>query len=109
MLSSSGDRMTLSATRGTLPSPTRFRDPAELSTRREQEIFLLLCDILAGERDAKKQARVGKIVSQPEVLAALVNLAEQERVLPALHEIVTRPSATLLPKAYRAVIATQFE
>jgi hypothetical protein len=68
----------------------------------------LLCDTLTNP-DAESHGRVAGMILQPEVIAALMGTAGRERVLPALHEAVATRHAREVPKAYRAVLATEHE
>ena len=81
----------------------------EPGARTEHQAFLLLCDLFASRGDEERQRRVAAAVSRLDGIAALVDVAEQERMLPALHEVVARQYADLVPKAYRALLATRHE
>jgi hypothetical protein len=69
--------------------------------------FELLCDLLAGR---SRSPGVSAALGVPGRAAAVLDLAEEERVLAALHEAVaTRSCSELLPKADRAVLAIRHE
>ena len=76
-----------------------------IASRRRSHIRIgLIVDRLKGPL-----RRIAEIVSQFDGIAALVAVAEQERVLSALHEVVAREYAELVPKPYRAMLATRYE
>jgi hypothetical protein len=75
----------------------------------EYATFLLLCDALADFQDDERRLRVAAVISQPEAIAALIAMAERERVLPALHEAIAARHAHDVSKAYRAMLATEHE
>jgi hypothetical protein len=98
------------AQRGTVPFvPIRSSRALEPNARTDHQAFLLICDLFSGQRDEERQRQVAAAVSHMDGIAALVSVAEQERMLPALHEVVALEYASLVPKAYRALLATRHE
>jgi hypothetical protein len=98
------------AQRGTVPLvPIRSSRALGRNARTDHHAFLLLCDLFASRRDEETQRRVAAAVAHRGGIAALVSVAEHERVLPALHEVVAREYASLVPKPYRALLATRHE
>jgi hypothetical protein len=110
MSSAAGSGITSLAQRGTVPFvPIRSEGALEPGAWTEHQAFLLLCDLFASQRDDERQHRVAAAVSQIDGIAALVSVAEQERVVPALHEVVALKYASPVPKGHRALLATRQE
>lgn len=65
------------------------------------EVFLRLCDLLARERSSSPLDVATSM--------AIVNLAEEERVFAALHEAIAEGGSDIMPKPFRAVLATHHQ
>src|SRR5262245_8515684 len=95
----------ISPWRGEVGSPS---DPGEGVRISEcEDVFRILCDLLGGEKlDGCEHTRS---LCDPVVAAALVALAEKERVGPALHERLVRSQVWQEAKAQRDLLANAWE
>lgn len=69
----------------------------------------MLCGALARDGSIGHVGRMAEVLSDPNRIAALIQEARRERVLPALHAAVASRYAAIVPKPYRAVLATEYE
>lgn len=72
------------------------------------DIFRLLCSVLASN-DAESICEHTQILRDPATAAALIDLAEKERVGPALHEAIIASRAWQVAEAHRDLLVHRWE
>jgi hypothetical protein len=78
--------------------------PSLLKSR--SEAFALICEVFSPHPIS---ALTSNALREPECATAILHLAEDEKVLPYLHDALVKHSFKDLPKAARAIAATAYE